>query len=578
MRWMICSFFPRTSGFPRASAFLPREGESSACPAVWPAPLRFCTGVLMVGLLCGGMYFWRLGDWPWDVDELSSLEEMGLLDPTIRQPVLHPESIVVRLPRLVPVWYTFQKGVLQWVPVNEWGCRLLSALCAIGAVMVLYGWAWRWRGPRFAAALALLAGGSLLLLWLAQQNRFYTMALLWLVLAEAAIWARSKDWGWMVGAILFTLLAVLTHNVAIVLFVLQAGVVLAGWALGGVQLAVALRAGLAGLLAAGVYLVHVRPIAGHWTGAGLTWAPPWASFTAHVGMPTLALALLGSALALVGEKERRPMGVWAGLTLGVLLFVLLVPWLMPVWNPRYSLLWVLPVWVTGAWAVETVGAALVQWATSSAGQPSGGLLGRIRPLLPGLLLVGWYGCVALLLVPKWASHWIDGTRHDYRQAAQWVVQFLEAKGAPAALPTHTGQTNLAAGPPWTEPTFSAGNPSSIGGMSNILSAKRAASVGGKPGGSAPPSVVPILTNMELQMRYYLPQVLRSGCRYWTPGMPLPAGECVVVLGGNGWEGPLSLPDRTVRWLVLVGRRRFDELSHTVRIYWVGPRDPRLEAR
>ena len=165
MRLIICSFFPEPQRFCR------RTGESSACPAVRPAKLRFGIGLLMVGLLCGGIYFWRLGDWPWDVDELSSLEEMGLLDPTIRQPVLHRESIVVRLPRLVPVWYSVQKRVLRWLPVNEWGCRFLSALCAIGGVMVLYGWGWRWRGPWFAAALALLAGGSLLMLWLALVGR-----------------------------------------------------------------------------------------------------------------------------------------------------------------------------------------------------------------------------------------------------------------------------------------------------------------------------------------------------------------------------------------------------------------------
>ncbi|HOM18997.1 MAG TPA: hypothetical protein PLQ00_16820, partial [Thermoguttaceae bacterium] len=128
-----------------------------------------------MGLVCGGMYFYRLGHWPWDVDELSSLEEMGLLAPEIRSTAFHPESIVVRLPRLVPIWYSVQKLVLQWLPRNEWGCRFLSAICAMLGVMVLYGWGWRWRGPRFAAALALLAGGSLLMVWLAQQNRFYTM-------------------------------------------------------------------------------------------------------------------------------------------------------------------------------------------------------------------------------------------------------------------------------------------------------------------------------------------------------------------------------------------------------------------
>ena len=165
MKLIIRSFFP-----PTLVSFT-TEGELPGWPAVRPAKLRFGIGLLMVGLLCGGIYFWRLGDWPWDVDELLSLEEMGLLDPTIRSPVLDPESIVVRLPRLAPVWYSVQKMVLRCLPVDEWGTRFLSALSALWGVMVLYGWGWRWRGPRFAAALALLAGGSLLMLWLVLVGR-----------------------------------------------------------------------------------------------------------------------------------------------------------------------------------------------------------------------------------------------------------------------------------------------------------------------------------------------------------------------------------------------------------------------
>jgi hypothetical protein len=531
-----------------------------------------------VGLVCSGMYFYRLGDWPWDVDEVASLEELGLLDGTIHHRILHPNSIVVRLPRLVPIWYGVQKGLLHWLPTNEWGSRFLSAVCGVCAAMALYVWGWRWRGHRFAAALALLAGGCLLMVWLTQQNRFYTMALLWLVLAEAAIWSRAKHWGLLVMAVIFTLLAIFTHNVVIVLFGLQAGMVLAGWALGWTNPAVAVRAGLSGLLGAAVYLVHVRPLAGNWTGITMTPLQACASFTAHVGMPTLVLALFGTALALVGEKERRQMGVWAGLNLAVLLFVLVSPLLMPVWNLRYTLLWVLPLWMTGALAVETVGAAMVRWAASSAGQDGGILLARIRVVRPGLLLVCWYGCVALLLLPKWVSHWMDGTRHDYRQAVQLVVQFLQEKSFSDALNTPIGQSDSPVVTARGERKASAAPPDAVGTTSDTAPRERETSAGGRTTGWTPPATIPILTNWPLQVRYYLPQVLRGGCEFWTPEMPLPAGECVVVLGGNGWQPPLSLPDRNVRWMALVGRRRYDELSHTVRIYWIGPGNPPQEAR
>ncbi|HPP52969.1 MAG TPA: hypothetical protein PK777_08475, partial [Thermoguttaceae bacterium] len=252
------------------------------------------------------------------------------------------------------------------------------------------------------------------------------------------------------------------------------------------------------------------PIAGNWTGAGLTWAPPWASFTAHVGMPTLALALLGSAAALVVGKERRQMAVWAGLTLAVLIFVLLAPRLMPVWNPRYSLLWVLPLWITGALAVETVGAALVQWACPSAEQARDALAGKNRQFLSGILLLGCYGCVALLLAPKWASHWIDGTRHDYRQAASLVVQWLQE---------HRFLFGPVQPSPENSPLPSAGEAGERsspgeGDKKALLVSLFPPLPSSKPDGSEQsrsdlPATIPILTNMELQMRYYLPKALRS---------------------------------------------------------------------
>lgn len=554
---------PQFSHASESTSPLVEKGDHSLETARRGARGSLWVGLLIVGLVCGMSYGWRLGSWPWDVDELSSLEEMGLLDPEIRTTVDNPDSIVVRLPRLVPVWYGVQRAFLIWVPRNEWWTRVLPALWGVLAVVGLYAWGWHWRGPMFAPGLALLAGASPLMLWLAQQNRFYTMAVLCIVLAMTAIWNESKHWAWLVWSVLWTLLAVFTHNVAIVLFGLQ-GVVAAGaWILRGGNLGSRVRAVVCGAIAAVVYGVHVRPIAGDWTGAGFTWAPPWASFVAHVGMPTVVLALLGSWLILVSRKQRAEMAVWAVLTGAVLLFVVLTPWLMPVWNPRYSLLWILPLWVTGALAVEIVAQGMLHWirggleqaavvSSSSSGRQAGGSeellytcskLPRFSHLLAWLVVIGWYGSVGLLLTPKWVSHWVDGTRHDYRQAAEWVAQHL---GALPTQGTTPGQGDIAS------PRLFAGQ--SLKGDNRQV----------------PLSDTPILTNMELQMRYYLPKLLRSQCRYWVPSMPLPSGECVVVLGGNGWEEPLVVPGRTVQWVASVGHRRFDELSHVVRIYQVGP--------
>ncbi len=462
-------------------------GHGTPRPAAEMDGRRFWTALVVVLVITSGLCFFRLGTWPWDIDELSSLEELGLLDPSVRETVRTPESIITRLPRLVPVWYAAQGALLQVLPRDEWGARLLGAGCGVASVVLLFAFGWRYRGPLFAAALAVVAGGSHLLIWLSQQNRFYSMAVLWLVLAVWATWSRRGGWLATVGCAVLTLLAVLTHNVLIVLFGLGMVVGAVAWAAGWMPPAAAGRAVLSGLVSTVVYFFHVRPLAGDWTGVGFAWTNPLVSFVAHVGVPTVALSMLGCAMALLDRETRRPMAFWAGMTAGAVAFVAATPWLMPVWNARYALLFALPLWITAALAVETVARRLAS---------------------PGMVLA-WLACVGLLLAPKLASHARDGTRHDYRRAA--------AAAAPMAR-------------------------------------------GGEP----------ILTNMELQTRYYLPGELRPRCRFWERGEPLPEGPCVVVLGGNGWE---PLPDFAGRPMEIVGRighRRFDSLSHVVRVYFILP--------
>jgi hypothetical protein len=201
----------------------------------------------------------------------------------------------------------------------------------------------------------------------------------------------------------------------------------------------------------------------------------------------LALALLGCAASLAVPAERQKMAWWAGLTIGSLLFVLAAPWIMPIWNARYAVLFALPLWMTGAAAVELIA----------------------RRLGSARLAVFWYACVGLLLLPKLASYYLDGSRHDFRRAA-----------AVAAAEVRPGE--------------------------------------------------PILTNMELRVRYYLPSALRRRVRFWQPSGNLPSGECLIVYGSNIWDPVLHVPGRPAEVLAQIGRRRYDELSQVVRVYRVGP--------
>lgn len=460
----------------------------AALPDVpYPTNRWFWVLAAAVLLVSAGLQFYGLGKWPWDVDEVSSLEELGLLDPSIHQAATDPASTTVRLPRLVPVWYTAQGLLLRLVPHDELGSRLLGAVCGVLTVLLLFVFGWRRRGPPFAVALAILAGGSSLLVWLAQQNRFYTVAMLLLVLAMMAIWSRATGWKMLLATAACTLLAVLSHNLLAVLFGLGMVAACVAYPAGWIPKPVFVRSVVSGVLASAVYLFYVRPIAGGWTGAGFAWTNPLVSLVAHVGVPTLALSLLGCAASLGLPDQRREMAWWAGLAIASLLFVAAAPWVVPIWNARYALLFALPLWMTGAMAVELIA----------------------RRLGSARLVVFWYGCVVLLLAPKLASYYLDGSRHDFRQAAQL-----------AAAEVGRGE--------------------------------------------------PILTNMELRVRYYFAPALRPRVQFWEPSDKLPAGECLIVYGSNIWDPVLRVPGRPTEVLAQIGRRRYDELSQVVRVYRVGP--------
>lgn len=71
---------------------------------------------------------YKLGEWPWDHDEVASLVELGLW--SAYAPVTD-KSQFTRLPKLLPVWYGTQQVFLAVLPHDELGTRVLSALCGV---------------------------------------------------------------------------------------------------------------------------------------------------------------------------------------------------------------------------------------------------------------------------------------------------------------------------------------------------------------------------------------------------------------------------------------------------------------
>lgn len=364
-----------------------------------PAPDRRPPALitLTVFLAIGALYLHGLGTWPWDHDEVLSLAEVGVVP-------LHtfpgPRAQMRAMSHLLPVWALAQGTVLRFLPVSEFGARLLPATCGVVVVVGAFLLAWRWRGRLLAWSVLVFLGGSQLLVWLSQQNRFYSMALLGLV-ATVAFTLRPRRAGLDTAVVAaLAVLCVLTHTLTLVPLALMAATSLAGVLLRWHSRDVAVRSWAAFGAACLVYALHSRPITQGWVSGNTFGTLPIVSLAAQVGIVPLAWAIPGVVAAWSRTKRDGLARWWVAFATLSLAFVVSVPLLFRSWNPRYALFFAAPLWVVAALGVEHVLASLPDW--------------RLRVALL-LAVLG-------LHAPKLVSHLIDGSRHDFRTAATVVAE------------------------------------------------------------------------------------------------------------------------------------------------------------
>jgi len=257
----------------------------------------------------------------------------------------------------------------------------------------------------------------------------------------------------------------------------------AAYLLGRVPVHLVLRTGTGAVVGALLYFLYLRPLIQGWSSTGNP-TPVLVSFAAYAGMPILSLSLVGCWLSLFRADEWPSLIWWAMLFAGSLA-VFNVPVIN--WNPRYFLFFMPAMWVLAAHAVEFIARRLGR-----------GALGAV-----------WYGCVILLLVPNLLSHFQDGSRHDYRQAAAVVLEHAR-----------DGQ--------------------------------------------------PILSDDAETISYYLPEEARERLRVRTKVSRFPESEFFLVCRSNAWTPLPQIPDRKLDLLAEIYRRRFDQFSHILRVYRVAP--------
>jgi len=453
-------------------------GEATGTREPWGWRLWLSTAAVVI--IAGWLQAYGISTWPMADDEVPSLVELGLLDIDAATFSV-PRDQVGRLPRTVPVWYGTQRFLLDRLPDSELSYRLPSLVYGILTSVVVFLLAARWRGLWFAAALAIVLNLSQPFVYLAQLNRFYSMPLLLLTLALAAIWAPGRGWLMAGATVVLTVLAVLSHNMTMAVLVLAFMAAVPAFVLGHAPLRVVWRSGLAASVGLGLYVFYIRPLVAGWHSTGNP-TPVLISFAAHAGIPTLALASLGGWFSVARRSEGRSMFWWSLMFLGSFFVFQLTD---IGWNPRYFLFFMPAMWVLAAYSAEQVARSV-----------GAGWTGAV-----------WYAVVALLLAPGILSHFQDGSRHDYRQAAAVLRDAAQGEQ-------------------------------------------------------------PILSDDAETISYYLPEAVRRRLFVRTKVTALPDTEFFLVVRANAWMAQPRAPDRRVDLLAEIGRRRYDHFSHVLRVYRV----------
>jgi len=435
---------------------------------------------LLVGILALVLQGYGIKSWPMADDEVPSLVEMGLLD-VDAQAFSVPASQVGRLPRAVPVFYRFQRFAIDHLPKNEVSYRLPSLVFGVLTSMLAFFVAARWRGLWFAAAVAIVMNGSQLFVYLAQLDRFYALPVLLMTATLILMWVRGGVAVYAAIAVL-TALAVLSHNVTLVVFGLAFGASVLLYLLRRVELDLPLKSALALAVAGVIYVFYLKPIVSGWSSTGNP-TPVLVSFAAQLGIPILALALLGGWFVL-GRRDSAPL-MWSLIIFAAGICMLQLPTIQ--WNPRYFIFFFPVAWVLSAYAMERI--------AERVGSP--------------LNAAAWYACVILLLAPSMLSHYIDGTRHNYRDAAQILIQR-----------DGTGD--------------------------------------------------PILSDDAETISYYLPDSLRHNLFVRTKVTHFPESTFYLVARMNAWAPLPVIPGRQMELLGEIYHRRFDQFSHILRVYRVSP--------
>nr|MDJ0588451.1 hypothetical protein [Pleurocapsa sp. MO_226.B13] len=159
------------------------------------------------------------------INTLISLDD--LLQPLVVDKLTQPQAVVQHLmseSTHPPLYFLLSHWWLQFLPgdrlISIWWARFLSALLGVAAIPAMYGLGWLWfRSKTVAQLSAALMAVSPWGIYLAQEARHYTLAILWVIaslaglnLAVNSILTKTKLRWWLVSIwVIVNCLGVATH-------------------------------------------------------------------------------------------------------------------------------------------------------------------------------------------------------------------------------------------------------------------------------------------------------------------------------------------------------------------------------
>jgi hypothetical protein len=358
--------------------------------------------------------FWRLGAWNLEATEIFTLRD----------------SLRPRLTNPRPLGYLLNYYlVLPFMPLDEFGLRVLPALCGVLAVVAIYLVSRRLIGTRGALLCSLALTVSELHIYYSQFARYWSLVFLLCTIYPFALFLgiREHNRAALALGVIAGILAALAHPVAVLLLggpaiwltarFVRPDTVRRLWSRPGVRWAT-------GAVVLLLVLIAVRfvPLLHHWItmhdrnpGSGQFLYQPTRNgprqlvyliaFVESLTVPVVLGAVAG-LYVLWRNGDRTLAAYLTSLALFPLVFIVLLSMRTPV--SQFYLVPTLPVYYIGV-GVFLASLFDVAWPV------------RPRWLLPATLTLAILAAGA----PSLVSQYRNGRRFDFRGVAQWLAQRLQ---------------------------------------------------------------------------------------------------------------------------------------------------------